>query len=196
MMQPTRKQSFQSMKSIENVFRRGTGLERLTISMNDVDQTILAIHWTHEANDRQGVDAILEHSGCRTSKVDFKFRRKTEIAEWIILETFSKVDQGLKGWASRPSKADDFVFVQFYPNGFISQIFSVKAKAINDLLNHRYDDLLSSGVVRRSGSTGSNGNQWQGEFVAITPQTLMTLLNPSDYRFFDFLEQARKEGAL
>lgn len=187
MMHPVRKQSFESMKAIENVFRRGTGLDRLTNALATIDQSILAVHWTHEANDRQGVDAILEHSGCRTSKVDFKFRRKTEIAEWILLETFSNLATGSKGWASKPSNSDLFAFVRFLPNGFICQVLLVKTKAINDLLNNRYDDLVNVGIVRRSGSTGSRGDQWQGEFVAIEPSKLMKLLRMGDYAFHDFM---------
>jgi hypothetical protein len=187
MMQPVRKQSFESMKAVENVFRRGTGLDRLTNALATIDKSILAVHWTHESNDRLGIDAILEHLGGRLSKVDFKFRRATAYTEWVLLETFSNLTTGAFGWASKPSNSDLFAFVRFLPNGFICQVLFVKTKAINDLLNNRYDELLSSGIVRRSGSTGNRGNQWQGEFVAIEPSKLMKLLNMGDYAFHDFM---------
>jgi hypothetical protein len=137
---------------------------------------ILNVHWSHPKNDRKGVDAFIEFDNCHLSRVDFKFRSHNAQVDWLTIETLSNVEKNQVGWAGKQSHAHDVVFIRALQNGVISDVVRIDANALRELVCTRLDALRAVGVVKRSSSTGKYGS-WQGEFVAVSPESLKGLID-------------------
>lgn len=175
-------QSFSAMKSIEDQFRNNS--DRLLKAIQKIMPNVLGLHWTNEANDRLGIDCLLELAGgANVLKVDFKFRRYQAVEEWIILENYSDVEKMKTGWAVDPRKKNDlFIFVRFHNNGAITEIMAVKRRAISHLIVGNYAECAKVGKIKNSKSYATSSS-WTGEFIAFTPKQLSSLLQPTDYKY-------------
>jgi hypothetical protein len=135
----------------------------------------LAIHWAAYENDRAGVDAFVEFSGCLIQKVDFKFRSHNSAVEWLTIEAIGNIEKNQIGWAGKPSPVNAFVFVRALPNGVITELVRIDAADLRELVCTRLDELRAVGTVKRSPSYGKYGT-WMGEYVAVTPDALAALI--------------------
>lgn len=175
--------SFTASKAVENQFRVNPQAQlRLIDALNHAYHAkVLAVHWAHQSNDRTGVDAFIEFERCQIRKVDFKFRRHNTYEQWISIETLSNVAKNQIGWAGKPSKADEIIWVRFHQNSTISDIVLCDAKQLRELVVSRADELRAVGDVKRSSSTGVH-NSWQGEFVGIAPEQLRELMPSGSFK--------------
>jgi hypothetical protein len=170
--------NFETSKAFELQWRTNPqSQERLKAALQKAypDRKLLNVHWSHNLNDRLGVDAWLEFSDCVMVAVDFKFRNYRNAAEWVTIETIGDIARNQTGWAGKVTPCREFVFVQSHVNGIISDVLRIDALALRELVCSRGDDLRAAGEVKRSVSTGKYG-KWQGEFVVLTPESLVKLL--------------------
>jgi hypothetical protein len=170
--------NFATSKAFENQWRVNPSMAKTLLdSLAQLYPTNkpLAVHWSHHENDRAGVDAFIEFSGCLIQKVDFKFRSHNSAVDWVTVETIDNIEKNQIGWAGKPTQANDFVFVRALPNGLITEVVRIDAIALRELVCTRLDDLRAVGTVKRASSFGKFG-KWNGEFIAISPDSLAALL--------------------
>lgn len=175
--------NFTASKAVENQFRVNTqAQQRLIDALNHAYHAkVLAVHWSHQDNDRTGVDAFIEFERCQIRKVDFKFRRHNHFQQWISIETLGNVAKNQVGWAGKPSKADEIIWVRFHQNSTITDIVLCDAKQLRELVVSRADELRAVGDVKRSASAGVH-NRWEGEFVGIAPAELAALMPANSFK--------------
>jgi hypothetical protein len=169
---------FETSKSFENQWRVNPSMrERLIDALRKAypDRQLLNIHWSHQLNDKQGVDAWLEFNDCTMLSVDFKFRNHRNTDSWVTIETIGDIARHKVGWAGKVTPCNEVLFIQSHVNSMISDVLRVDAEALRELVCTRGDDLRAVGEVKRSSSTGKYGT-WQGEFVVLTPDSLVKLL--------------------
>jgi len=170
--------NFETSKAFESQWRTNPqAQDRLKAALQKAypTQKVLNIHWSHNLNDRQGVDAWIEFDDCTMLAVDFKFRNYRNTEHWVTIETIGDIARNQVGWAGKATPCREVVFVQSHINGLICDVLRVSCYALRELVCTRSDDLKAAGEVKRSSSTGKYGS-WQGEFVVLTPEAVIKLL--------------------